>query len=191
MKIIKLLKIKQFIVLLLFLIVFANTVGVVADDDDEGGILGEDGVKEFGNWSLIFMGIGSTYIVIRRTYVYSKRYLNDEAYKPVKEKIANFYKKSKGPMLTIHNTTMIIATIFALIHGIFLGDDFEAIGLSGWLAAILMVILSLSGLIIWARFRPIWDYRTSRTQLRFIHQQWLFSGIMVVALVFHTVILED
>lgn len=180
---------KQFYFVLLFLLIFSITNRVAAEH--EGGLFGEDGVKKFGNFALIFMGIGSTYIVLKRSYVYSKRYLVSEKYQPLKKNIANFYKKTKGPMLTIHNITMIIATIFAVIHGIFLGDDFEAIGITGWIAAILMIILSMSGITIWAKFKPIWDYKSHRTYLRFIHRQWLFSGLMIIALLMHTVILED
>ncbi|MCE7737382.1 MAG: PepSY domain-containing protein [Candidatus Heimdallarchaeota archaeon] len=153
--------------------------------------LARTGVKNLGNLSLILMGIGSTYILLRRSYVYSKRYLVIEKYQPLKKNIANFYRKSKGPMLTLHNITMVIATIFAVIHGIFLEDDFKAIGITGWIAAILMIVLSISGLIIWAKFRPIWEFRTARTHLRFVHQQWLFSGIMVIPLILHTIVLED
>ena len=86
---------------------------------------------------------------------------------------------------------MIIATVLGVIHGIIVGLGEIGIGVSGWIAAGSMIILSISGLIIWVRFRPIWNYRKQRTTIRFLHQQWLFTGIMLIALLLHVSIFED
>jgi hypothetical protein len=159
-------------------------------DDDEGGVFGEDGSKELGYFAILLMIIGSGYILLKRTYVYSRRYLSKDEYPQLRNFIKETYSKLKSPFLNLHNVTMFLATLAAVIHGLVLGEAGEAIGISGWIAAIFMIVLSLSGAIIWLRFRPIWTYRTSRTHIRFIHQQWLFSGLMVLALIFHLFI-ED
>ncbi|MHA1226482.1 MAG: DUF4405 domain-containing protein [Candidatus Hodarchaeales archaeon] len=58
----------------------------------------------------------------------------------------------------------------------------------GITAAFSMVIMCFSGLIMWRKFWPFWEYKKSRVFVRWIHRQWVFAGILVISLLIHTAI---
>lgn len=161
---------------------------VVADDDgrddereDDGDEIGE----KFGTVAIVTVSIGGLYVLMRRIYIGSKMFLKKEEQKELLKQIKFVYQKSRYPLLLIHYLTMIIATIAAGIHGFFLLDDDLFVTIFGSISVLAMVTLSISGILIWRKFNPIWKYRDSRTALRYVHRQWLFSGIFIAALLLH------
>jgi len=133
-------------------------------------------------WGLTIVGFA--YVVVRRAQVISKSYLSDD-YKEVKDFIREFYRKFRQPLITLHYIVNIAATITAIVHGILLSSSELPLVIAGWVAVGSMILLSLSGILIWARFKPIWTYRESRTALRLVHRQWLFSGIFLLGFLVH------
>lgn len=147
--------------------------------------------KKMGKYSLDWLYIGASYVVLRRTYVYSRKYLSNERAGDLKPKIKEIYQKCRSPLLLLHNIVMILATIVGIIHGVFLGKHTKPIGIVGWLAVSLMTILSVSGYLIWQKFKPVWNYRKSRTQIRWLHKQWLFSILLIIFLFLHLNVFDD
>ncbi|MCG3219499.1 MAG: hypothetical protein KAR35_10855, partial [Candidatus Heimdallarchaeota archaeon] len=86
------------------------------DDDDSSFFGGEDQLKELGDLSLIFLAIGSFYILFRRTYVYSNRYLSKERYPEVKSFIKVNYHRFRQPVFLVHIYASLIASVLAIIH---------------------------------------------------------------------------
>lgn len=140
--------------------------------------------KKLGVYSLDWLYIGSSYVILRRISVYSKKYLSVER-GDLKRKIKEIYQKNRSPVLLLHNLVMILATIVGVLHGLLTGKHFKAVGIVGWLAVGFMILLSVSGYIIWQKFQPIWKYRDSRAQIRWIHKQWLFSAALIILLFLH------
>lgn len=140
--------------------------------------------EKAGTVALVLSSIGFAYVILRRTQVISKIYLSDEK-KELKDKIRSTYKTWRKPLLYLHYWVNIGATIAAIIHGYILFDEELKMLITGLIATLAMFLLSVSGILIWKRFKPIWDYRTSRTALRYLHRQWLFTGIFLIGLILH------
>ncbi len=141
--------------------------------------------KKLGVYSLDWLYIGSAYVILRRSYVYSRKYLSEERGEDLKLNIKEMYQNSRSPLLLLHNFVMILATIVGVVHGLLTGKHFKPIGIVGWLAVVFMILLSVSGYIIWQKFQPIWKYRKSRSQIRWIHKQWMFSTLLIIFLFLH------
>jgi len=163
---------------------------IFASADDEGGILGGDFAKNLGSGAVGFLGIGAIYIIAKRINIYSRKYLTDD-YKELKDTIQKLFSNFRSPLLSIHNIAMILATILAVLHGIGVGYENNSVTIFGWLSAGAMIILSLSGILVWSKLRPIWDSREQRKLVKFVHRQWLFSIILVVGLILHLIIAGD
>ena len=195
----------QKLVLLTFisLIIFAGVFNqVLGDDDDHEGedddlyddhplFGGDDNLKDLGVASLVVLSVGSIYILFRRTYVYSNRFLSKERYPEVKEFIKVNYHRFRQPVFLVHIYTSLIATLLAGIHGIPLIIGDKGMVISGLIAGSAMLILSLSGFVMWRRQKPFWENRESRKAIRWMHRQWLFTGLTVLGLILHLVFLED
>jgi len=174
-------------VLFYFLLVW-NKIHLTRADDHSGESSGlsNDFGEALGTVSIVFLSIGAVYVLIRRISILSKMYLTKKEHLIYQEYIKIGYQKSRRILLDIHYWVMIFATIAAVIHGIILTRDSDLlVGIFGWIAASAMIILSISGIIIWVKWKPVWQYRESRSQLRFIHKQWLFSGVMIIGVLFH------
>ena len=170
--------------LIIFLLLLSTSL-VSADDDDERENDPDEIGEKMGTVALVTVSIGGLYVLLRRVYIGSKMVLDKEEYKALLKQIKTVYQKSRYPLLLIHYLTMIIATITAGIHGLYLLDDDLAVTIFGAISVFAMVILSISGILIWRKFNPIWKYRESRTALRYVHRQWLFSGIFLAGLLLH------
>lgn len=171
---------KIFLVVILFLSNASIQITVLADDLFENKDSEELGEKA-GTVALVLSIIGFAYVILRRTQVISKTYLSDEK-KELKDKIRSTYKTWRKPLLNLHFWVNIGATVAALIHGYFLFDEELKMVITGSIATLAMLLLSVSGILIWKRFKPIWDYRTSRTALRYVHRQWLFTSVFLFGL---------
>lgn len=141
--------------------------------------------KKLGVYSLDWLYIGSSYVILRRISVYSKKYLSDEKSGELKLKIKEIYQKTRSPTLLLHNFVMILATIFGVLHGLLTGRHFKPVGIVGWLAVVFMILLSVSGYIIWQKFQPLWSNRRTRSQIRWMHKQWMFSAALIIFLFLH------
>jgi hypothetical protein len=160
------------------------TITAVADEHGEFGEEGEGGIAgALGSFAVFLLGVGFIYVVTRRSFVYSK-YLDAE-FDHVKENIRNIYKRFRKPLLNLHSIILIVATVVAGIHGVLLMDGEGANILAGWGAFAAMVLLSISGIIIYFRFRPIWEFRSSKGMLKLVHRQWLFTIIGAILLLIH------
>ena len=187
-----------FITLLISIGFFNQVLGDDDDDDYDDDLYddhpffgGDDNLKDLGELSLVFLGIGSFYILFRRTYVYSNQFLSKERYPEVKAFIKVNYHRFRRPVFLVHVYASLIATLLAGIHGIPLLIGDEGMVLSGILAGGSMLILSLSGFVMWRRQKPFWSNRDSRKAIRWMHRQWLFTGLTVLGLFLHLVLLED
>ena len=162
-------------------------------DDDGGnggegaGIFGEEGAKVFGSLALGLLALSFGYVLLKRGYIYSQRYLPKDEYKELITLIKRVYFQFRKPMFWLHVTVNIVATIFAVIHGYSFLGNVENIILyyAGIIAALAMIILTISGIIMWRRFWPMWDYKEPRKLIRWLHRQWFFTGILLLALAFH------
>ncbi len=185
-------KFKLLITSLIIFIGFLYITGTIAEDD--GGFKGGEGIEDigkgFGSLAIAMLGIGAIYVVLRRGYLLAKKYeltKNPE----FGEQIVTLYKTLRGPTMFVHMITNIAATLFAIIHGIMATEYTQITFYSGWIAVIMMVILSISGSVIYFKFKPFWKYRESRTFIRFLHRQWIFSVILAIAVLIHLALAED
>lgn len=169
---------------ILFSTIFLLLISVVyAQERFDGEEGGGDLAQGLGSFALFLVIVGAGYIVLRRGYVYSRKFLENDI--ELREFVKVTYNRAKGPLLALHNILMICGTIVGIIHGLLLMNANIFSVTFGWIAAGAMIVLSVSGIIIWLRFKPIWDYRQSRTLVRFVHRQWLFTGIFVFFLLLH------
>ena len=143
--------------------------------------------EKFGTVAISFTGLGALYVLLKRFYLGSKLVLKTEEQKDQLDKIKNFYKKFRLPVLQLHYISLIIATVAASIHGFFLFGEDTVVSIFGSIAVLTMIMLSTAGIIIWRKFKRIWNHRESRTVIRYVHRQWLFTIIFLTALLFHFV----
>ena len=130
------------------------------------------------------MGIGSGYVALK-VIQWGIRRLDDVEYQSQKDRFKEIFKQYRRPLLIIHNYAMLVATAIAIFHGIILFDGWGADEITGLIAVIIMVVLSIFGLILYYRFRPLWNHSPSRKFLRIIHRQWVLSIILIIFLIIH------
>lgn len=163
------------------LILLKFSLFVIAEDKIGEG--NEDLGEGMASFTIILLGFGVLYVLLRRSFVLSK-YLSPE-YDHIKERMLTAYRRFRKPLLYLHSIVLFASTITAGIHGfLFLEGESEAV-VSGSIAFAFMVLLSLSGIFIHYKFRPVWEYRKAKTAIRFVHRQWLFSILVIIALIFH------
>lgn len=168
------------------LLVLLSISMIAAEEFGHDGHEGDDDLGEgTGSAAIAFSMMGFIYVAVRRAQVYSK-YLGEDK-KQIKDVIKGVYRKYRKPLIIFHNIVNILATVFAGIHGIIMtsSGEGESSVIFGWIAGGAMFLLTVSGILIWYRFKPIWDYRASKTALRFVHRQWLFTGIYLIAFLIH------
>ncbi|MHA2503394.1 MAG: hypothetical protein ACXAE3_11040 [Candidatus Kariarchaeaceae archaeon] len=162
----------------LFLILLIITP-VAADDhleEDESG-------EHLGTLAIFFLILGSPYIMLRRLLVYSRRL--DDSNGEFKEHVRRMYHNIRSNMLRLHNYSMLVATGVGLVHGLLLINRELGDTIFGILTLLAMILLSLSGILMYYRFRPVWDNRSARGFTKFLHRQWLLTIIMSITLILH------
>jgi hypothetical protein len=165
-------------------VLLLSSLSVIAQEHGERGEEGEGGFAgALGSLAVFLLAVGFVYVVARRSFVYSK-YLDAE-FDHVKESIRTTYKKYRKPLLNFHSIVLIVATVVAGVHGVLLMNGEGANLLAGWAAFGAMVLLSISGIIIYFRFKPIWEFRKSKGLLKLVHRQWLFTIIGAILLLIH------
>lgn len=172
---------KAFIFFLVFLLIlnFITTVTAEHEDDDE------DQGENLGVVALGLLGIGAWYVIVRRTYSLINS-LDKEKYADLHEKNRQIYRRIRKPLLLIHNWTMGISTIVGGIHGVLMFDGFDDESfLSGTIALIIMALISILGMIMFFRFKPLWEDKRTKKLIRFIHRQWILSVFLIIAIIIH------
>lgn len=180
---------QKFLGFTLLTTVLSSIMLVLADNDGYEGGFGEFG-KGLGSFAVGMLLLGSSYVIFRRGYVLAKKVGLTED-KNYGNYIKEAYKQLRGPMMIVHLFTNIAATVFGALHGLSMTRYTQLTYYSGWIAVIAMAVLSISGIIIYFKFRPFWKYRESRTFIRFLHRQWIISVILVFSVVLHLAVAED
>ena len=149
--------------------------------DDEGG-RGEYG-EGLGSVAVGLLGVGAVYVVIRRSvYLYGTW---DGADPEIKKRVRRVYAKVRTPLLHIHQISLVVATIAGIAHGLLIGSEGAITFYSGWIAAIVMALSSISGFILWRRMKPIMKSSKLFLPIRIFHRQWLMTFILGVFLIIH------
>lgn len=171
-------------IFILFLFILTISANVIADDDDDREDENEYG-EELGAGAMGLLGVGSTYIFVRRGILWYGNYSskNEELAKSMKQLFARF----RPQLLMMHQIFMVLATIVGIIHGLTVEREFETREMFGWAAAITMGTISILGLLMWKELRPFLKKIDLFTPIRFIHRQWILSVLLVIFLAFHVV----
>jgi len=147
---------------------------------------GLEGVNEFpkalGSFALFLLAAGSAYVILRRLFVWSRNWQEEE----IKNQIMTYYKQFRKPLLLFHNIIMVVATIVGGIHGLLLlNSEYRVAVYSGVAAVVVMLILCASGIFMFFKFRPVWTKDATKGLVKYVHRQWLFSGILIITLLIH------
>ncbi|MCE7736702.1 MAG: hypothetical protein GPJ54_17605 [Candidatus Heimdallarchaeota archaeon] len=175
---------KSILLVFIFILLLLNlSEGVLAEheEDEDENELGE----KFGVAAIGLLGVGSTYIFIRRGVLWygKSSSKNEDLAKSLKRLFARF----RSQLLLLHQSFMILATVAAIIHGLTVEREFEAREIFGWAAAITMSIISLLGLLMWKELRPFLKKVELFTPIRFIHRQWILSILLSIFLAIHLI----
>ncbi|OLS26548.1 MAG: hypothetical protein HeimC3_08670 [Candidatus Heimdallarchaeota archaeon LC_3] len=125
------------------------------------------------------------YVVVKRLYIYIRKFVSKEKYPEVIEYSKKVYMKSRKPLFYLHLSTNLVATGLGIVHGLSVEVEKFNMFLSGTIGVLLMAILSISGLIMWKKFWPFWSNRKSKKLVSAIHRQWLFSALLVIVIWAH------
>lgn len=179
---------------LLFITSFFTPVSANDDDEDEWEekplwkIVDNDTAKDFGYIAIFFLIIGGLYILVKRAHFLSKSLFSSEKYSKVTDFTTVVYSKTRLPLFYAHLGVNLLATVVAFVHGLSVELEGGMVVLSGMISGIFMLLLSVSGVIIWKKF---WPGKESRKLIRAAHRQWLYTAIVVITLVAHLAFLDD
>ncbi len=162
------------------LIILSLIILPVAAEDDGGE--NEFG-QGFGSVSIGLLWIGAIYVVVRRLYTAIKTY--DLLEEDMQKKAKDIFFRIRPYLYTIHAWALIASTIFAVVHGLFLLNELQFVQITGIIAALAMVLSSISGFLIWRKVRVIWSNKEARTLVRTSHKQWTLTIILLVFLFIH------
>lgn len=171
------------LVILVFSVFIVKTQAVSHTEDEEEDEDEDERGEELGTIALILLGFGGLYIVLRLVYRWSRSWSVE--HDNLKNKTLSTYRRFRKPLLLIHNISTILAVGVGGIHGFLLLGNESSEVITGIIAWGLMVLISIFGLIIFYKFRPVWDKRDAKDFVRFIHRQWILSVSLVVVLLIH------
>lgn len=167
--------------ILLLLMLLLTSIAVTADEHEVENEIGEG----LGNAAVWLLVIGASYVVLRQAFVWSRKLQGDQ-FDGVKDIALLAYRKGRKPTLYVHNIIMLSAVVVGSVHGVVMweGPDFTEI--FGILTLLVMVFLSIFGLVLFFRWKPLWTDKTIRKYIRLLHRQWIFSVLLIVFLIIHT-----
>lgn len=175
---------KKFLIILLIFILMISPV--IADDDgeieDEEDEINEEFAEFSGSLAITLLLIGSGYVLLRRLYSWSRSWKEQDE---LKSTIMSVYRQFRKPLLIVHNWFMGLSVVVGGIHGIFLLGEDQSDIISGTVAWFTMLLLSIFGIIMFFRMRPIWKNRKAKGFVRFIHRQWYLSIFLIIVLIIH------
>ncbi len=176
----------------IFIYAFYGLYVVYADDENENGDYenerGSDFAEGLGVTAIMMLFLGSLFVILKRLQVFSKLYLKGIEYEEVqitRKFISRFYREYRKPAFYLHAVTTFTATIVAALHGWLMGLQYDWVTYFGGLAVVSMIIMSLSGIVMWLKFWPLWEFEETKTMIKWIHRQWFFTGLMSVGTLIH------
>ena len=185
-------------VLMVIVSYFLLSTPVLADDDNVFGderpifpLVSNEQGREFGNLTIALLILGMIYVVIKRFYIYIKRFIDKEEHPEIIEYSKKIYMNSRKPLFYLHLSVNLLATGFGIVHGLSVEIEDSMMLVTGIIAVIIMVVLSISGLIMWKKFWPFWSNRESKKLINAVHRQWLFSAILIVVIWAHLFIFRE
>lgn len=98
------------------------------------------------------------------------------------------YMKLRIPTFLVHTLISLVATVIAVVHGLTVEQEGDFIFYTGWAAAVMMGIISITGLVMWRKYWPLWTTLETRKIVSFVHRQWLFTGLLGLFLFLHLVV---
>ncbi len=155
-------------------------------DDD-----GEDFAKDLAYVSIGLFATSAVTISIYFTNKYSRKLLKGEG-KPqeVKKRITKTFLKIRKPLSYIHYIVGFGALTVLFIHGIYLSTKDETLVAIGWVTASIYIYYVVSGMIIWLKIKPIWNYKKAIRIMNKIHRSFILFASIVIIHIIH-VILAD
>ena len=167
---------------------------VYADDNNDNQY--EEFGETLGEIGLYFLYFTAIYVVVIYLRRFLKKLINnivDEGNDGVKDNyitnfkilVDDFYQKNRKPMLYVHNIAATIVVVITGIHGILLYEKLDLENLTGIIAWILIVILSVFGYFIYYKFKPIWDQQKNRKFIRYIHRQRWLTILLILFMIIH------
>lgn len=130
--------------------------------------------------------MGSVYLVFRRGVLWYGNFNTKQ--EDLAKSMKRLFMQFRPYLLMIHKIFMILATIAAFIHGFTLEREVATNSLFGWVAAIIMAVLSTLGILMWTQLRPILKKIDMYIPIRFIHRQWILSVILAIFLGIHLIV---
>ena len=174
-------------ILILVLIASFSQIQFTFAQEDEEEEEDEDGdfAKDIAFASIgLFVASGIT-IIIYFTNKYSKKLLRGEG-KPqeTREWISKSYRKIRKPLNYLHYLVGFGALTVLFIHGIYLSNKDETLVAIGWVTAAFYIFYVISGVIIWSKIKPFWNYTKAMKILNKIHRSIiLFISIVIIHIV--------
>ncbi len=173
-------------VLILILIISFSQIQFTYAQEDEEDDDDEDFTKDIAYVSIGLFVVSGLTIIIYFTNKYSRRLFKGEEVKAHEKRdwISRTYRKIRKPLNWIHYFAGFGALTVLFIHGIYLSGKDETLVAIGWVTAAFYIFYVLSGLIIWMKIKPFWNYKKVIKILNKIHQSFiLFSGIVIIHIV--------
>ncbi len=161
-----------------------------AESENEGGQIlglgfGEEGGGALGGIAITVLIISFAFPVLRRGTILTRRYLSDDEFSELKKTIQEIYQLSKKPLFYLHVVANGGVIAFGTLHALTVELENGFRMTTGILALGTLFILSISGLIMWIRLRPLWDHKETRKVIRWFHSQWLLTGLVLLFLFLH------
>lgn len=146
--------------------------------------------KVLGEVTAGLLVIGFSYVILNRSYVIIRKYIPKEENPDLIRQVQDFYAQYRQPIFYVHVSINTLAIFIAIVHGslVLIRNPLQAD--LGWLAVIVMIASSISGLVMWLKIRPIWGNKDVRAVIRASHRQWAFTIILIVVLFFHVILSE-
>ncbi|MHA2252501.1 MAG: hypothetical protein ACXAD7_19205 [Candidatus Kariarchaeaceae archaeon] len=143
--------------------------------------------EDLGEPVQLLVIIAFSYAVIYRLYHHKDLLFRISSNENIKQSITRYYRLIRRPLLAFHVGVNLIATLLATVHGLVLiGEDIDAQLVSGIVTYAGMLILSLTGLVIYFHINPFWSNKRFRGTSRLMHKQWIITSLLIIGLVIHT-----
>lgn len=147
--------------------------------------------KGLGYFTAGLLVIGFLYVLLTRSYILIRKYVNKKEYPEVVTLAQLYYSQYRKPLFYIHVSINTVAIVFGTIHGLLVLVKNQLQAYVGWLAILIMIASSLSGFIMWLKIRPIWDSKDIRSMIRASHRQWILTFLLIFVLIIHVALSPD
>jgi hypothetical protein len=157
------------------------------EEDDED----EDFTKDFAYASIGLFVVSGITIIIYFTNRFSRKLLKREG-KPqeTKEWISSTFRKIRKSLNYIHYLVGFGALTVLFIHGIYLSGKDESLVAIGWVTAAFYIFYVISGLVIWLKIKPFWNFKNAMKILNKIHRSVLLFSVIILIHIIHVIIAD-